>query len=109
MSEKYIMALTTTSSEEEAQEISERLVKQGLAACAQVYGPIRSTYLWEGKINKDEEWMCFMKTKEDVYDSLESKIKEIHSYETPEIIAIPILAGNQDYLDWIDENINMRS
>ncbi len=109
MSEKYIMVLTTTSSEEEAQEISERLIKQGLAACVQTYGPIKSTYLWEGEINRSEEWMCFMKTKEDVYDSLESKIKEIHSYETPEIVAIPILDGNKDYLEWIDENVNMRS
>jgi len=105
MDEEFIMVLTTIDSEEKAKKISENIVEQDLAACVQVYGPIKSTYKWEGEMTSSEEWMCFIKTKKDVYDVLEDKIRQIHDYENPEIVALPITDGSGKYLDWLDENI----
>lgn len=105
MDRKYMMVLTTTESEEEAEEISECLVEENLGACVQIYGPITSTYPWEGEVMKSEEWICFVKTKADKFSDVEKKIKEIHSYEIPEIIALPIIEGSQEYIGWIDENL----
>lgn len=103
--EDYIMVLTTTGSEHKAEEISKELVEQELSACVQVYGPIKSTYSWKGEVTSGEEWVCLVKTHRDFYESLESKLKEIHSYENPEIVALPIIDGSEDYLDWIDDNV----
>ncbi|MEF8832291.1 MAG: divalent-cation tolerance protein CutA [Candidatus Thermoplasmatota archaeon] len=105
MNLKYIMVLTTTESEQEAEKISESLIEENLGACVQVYGPIKSTYQWEGKMVKSEEWMCFVKTRFVKFENLERKIKEIHNYENPEIIAFPIIEGSQEYLGWIDKNL----
>ncbi len=105
MDRNYMMVLTTTSSEKEAEKISEELIEQNLGACVQVYGPIKSTYSWKGSIEKSEEWMCFIKTRSDKFDDVEKKIKELHSYETPEIIALPIIEASKEYLRWIDENL----
>jgi len=106
MGRKYIMVLTTTGSEEEAEKISGELIEQNLGACVQVYGPIKSTYSWDGEIERSEEWMCFIKTSSDKFSDVEEKIKEVHSYENPEIIALPIIDGNQEYLKWVDENLS---
>lgn len=102
---EYMMVLTTTESEEEADKISECLVEENLGACVQVYGPIKSTYQWEGKVVKSEEWMCFVKTRNEKYGDVEKKIKKIHSYGNPEIIALPIMEASQEYLEWMDENL----
>jgi periplasmic divalent cation tolerance protein len=67
-----------------------------------VLGPISSTYWWQGKIEDAQEWLCLAKTQAQLYEKLESLVKENHPYETPEIIAVPILAGNKGYLEWID-------
>ncbi len=106
MNPDYVMVLTTTGSEEEAEKISEELIEQNLGACVQVYGPIKSMYSWEGKIERSEEWMCFVKTSSDKFSKIEDKIKEVHSYENPEIIALPIIDGSQEYLKWLDENLS---
>lgn len=105
MDRKYIMVLTTTESKKEADKIAESLIEENLGACVQVHGPIKSTYRWEGKVVKNEEWMCFVKTRKDKYDDIEKKIKDIHSYENPEIIAFPIIEGSQEYMGWLDENL----
>ncbi len=106
MDGEYIVVLTTTGSEEEAEKVSEELIEQNLGACVQVYGPIKSTYPWKGQIESSEEWMCFIKTSSDKFSAVEEKIKEIHSYENPEIIALPIINGSQEYLEWVDENLS---
>jgi len=106
MDRDYVMVLTTTGSEEEAEKISEELIEQNIGACVQVYGPIKSTYTWEGKMERSEEWMCFVKTSFDKFSEVEKKIKEVHSYENPEIIALPIIDGSQEYLKWIYENLS---
>ena len=70
-----------------------------LSGCIQIIGPIISTYWWKGNIETSEEWILFIKSKKNLYEELEKAIKEIHPYETPEIIALPIVAGSKDYLE----------
>jgi len=99
----YVQIITTTDSRAAAEKIAETLVKEKLAACVQVSGPISSTYEWKGKIERAEEWYCAVKTRKDLYTRVEGRIKALHTYETPEIIALPVLEGNPAYLAWIDE------
>ena len=76
-----------------------------MAACAQVIGSIMSTYWWKDELEEEEEWLCLMKTIEKTYGRLESAIQEIHSYEEPEIIAVPIVAGSRGYLNWLEKEV----
>ncbi|MGA2525792.1 MAG: divalent-cation tolerance protein CutA [Smithellaceae bacterium] len=99
----YIQVFTTTETKEEAEKIAQYLVEQKLAACVQITGPIASTYRWKGKVETAQEWLCLIKTREDLYDKVEKAIKELHSYETPEIIAVPIVKGSSEYLSWLDD------
>ena len=96
-----IQVMTTINSRDAAQKIAESVVGQRLAACAQVIGPITSTYWWKGKRETAEEWLCLMKTRKELYEELEQAIRTAHSYEVPDILAMPISAGLQSYLDWI--------
>ncbi|MGD0279083.1 MAG: divalent-cation tolerance protein CutA [Smithella sp.] len=103
----FIQVSTTTETKEEAQKIAKYLVEQKFAACVQITGPIESTYRWKGKVEKAQEWLCLIKTREDCFDKVEAAIKKLHSYETPEIIAIPIFKGSREYLNWLcDETEN---
>ena len=97
----FIQISTTTESKEQAQKIARSLVEQKLAACVQISGPIESIYRWKTKVEKAEEWLCLIKTREDLFDKVQTAIKKLHSYETPEIIAIPIIKGSKEYLKWI--------
>ncbi|MFH1488526.1 MAG: divalent-cation tolerance protein CutA [Pseudomonadota bacterium] len=101
----YIQVSTTTGREEDARRIAEEMVNKRLAACVQVIGPITSTYWWKGKIEKEKEWLCTMKTRRDLYESLEKAVKGIHPYEEPEIIAVPVVKGSRGYLDWVDREV----
>jgi len=105
----YIQISTTTETKEQAQKIAQYLVEQKFAACVQVTGPIESTYRWKGKIETADEWLCLIKTREDLFDKVEAAIKRLHSYETPEIIAVPILKGSKEYLHWIDNESTNRT
>ena len=102
---KYIQVFITTESKEEAEKISREVVEKRLAACTQIVGPIKSTYRWKEKIQEEEEWLCIMKSLKDLYEQLEKAIKEIHPYEVPEILAIPVVAGNQGYLEWLNKEL----
>jgi len=102
---KYIQIITTTESKEDAARIAKELVKKRLVACAQVIGPIQSTYWWKGEIESSEEWLCLMKSREDLYPNLEKAIKDIHPYEIPEILAFPVLTGHEPYMRWMDEEM----
>lgn len=97
----YLQVMTTTETKDEADRIARLLVEGGLAPCVQVVGPITSTYSWQGRIETAEEWQCLIKTREDLFEQVERSIKSAHSYETPEIIALPISAGSREYLDWM--------
>ena len=105
----YIQISTTTETKEEAQKIALYLVEQKLAACVQIGGPIESTYRWKGKVENAQEWLCLIKTRENLFDKVEAAIKKLHSYETPEIIAVPILEGSKEYLNWIDNESTNRT
>lgn len=97
----YIEVRTTIDTSEGAKKIAESLVSSRLAACVQVSGPISSTYWWKGQLETAEEWLCTIKTRKDLYSAVEQAICFVHGYEEPEIIATPIVAGSQGYLDWI--------
>lgn len=99
--EDYIQVITTTEEKKDAERIAGILVKKRLAGCVQITGPIISTYHWKGNIETSEEWLCFIKSRKGLYEELEKTIKENHPYETPEIIAIPVVAGSRDYLTWL--------
>ncbi len=102
---EYIQIITTSDSIDIASKIAHILVEEKIAACVQVSGPINSTYEWKGKIESTEEFYCIIKTRRELYNAVESRIKSIHTYTVPEIIAIPIIEGNKDYLDWLDNGV----
>ena len=105
MMEEYIQVVTAIAKREDAEKIANALVEKRLAACVQIVGPIVSTYWWKDNIETAEEWLCVIKSKKDVYEELEKSIKEIHPYETPEIFALPVVAGSKDYLKWLSNEV----
>ncbi|MBI4287203.1 MAG: divalent-cation tolerance protein CutA [Chloroflexi bacterium] len=100
--QEFIQVMTTVDKKEQAQAIAAALVEKRLAGCVQVIGPVSSTYRWKGKMETAEEWLCLIKTRRDLYKDLESAIHEVHPYEVPEILAIPVLEGSQSYLEWLE-------
>jgi len=105
MKEEYIQVFTTTEKKEDAEKIAKALVEKRLAGCIQVVGPIISTYWWKDNVETAEEWLCIIKSKKDIFNELEKSIKEIHPYEVPEIIAMPVVAGSDDYLQWLSKEL----
>ena len=102
----YIQVTTTTETKEQAEKIARHLIETKLAACIQITGPIISIYRWKGKVENTQEWLCLIKTRESLFEKVETAIKKLHSYETPEIIVVPIIKGSREYLTWIDEELN---
>ncbi|MFH1848277.1 MAG: divalent-cation tolerance protein CutA [Candidatus Omnitrophota bacterium] len=100
---KYITIFVTCGSKKEAQSISRALVSKGLAACGNITGGIDSIFTWKGKVRQAKETMLILKTRESLFKKAALEIRRIHSYEVPEIIAMPILKADKPYLDWIDE------
>ncbi|HMA48056.1 MAG TPA: divalent-cation tolerance protein CutA [Frankiaceae bacterium] len=98
---KYLQVTTTAESREDADRLARALLDARVAACVQIVGPITSSYWWKGGVETDEEWLCLIKTTMARFDELAERIKELHSYETPEITAVPISQGSPDYLAWI--------
>ncbi len=109
MPEPYLMMTTTTSSEDEANRLAQSSVEARLAACVQVVGPIRSTYWWKGEVQREAEWLCLIKTTAAHFQALAAHIRAHHSYEVPEIVALPIVAGSPAYLQWISAEVNTGS
>ena len=98
----WVQVATTTGSREEADRLTRSAVERRLAACAQVAGPITSTYWWNGAVETASEWQCLLKTTAARLDELRAHLESEHSYETPEIIATPIVGGSAAYLAWIE-------
>lgn len=96
--------LVTAPSQQEAEMIAETLLQERLAACVTIL-PVQSIYRWQGTIHKDQEWQLLIKSDLDRFAELEIKIRQIHPYEVPEIIALPIMAGSQPYLNWISQQV----
>ena len=102
----YIQVVTTTGSQEDAERIARALVEERLAACVQVLGPITSTYRWAGKIETSREWQCVAKTRRDLFGRLDEMVRQLHTYEVPEILAVPVVAGSDPYLAWLDGEVS---
>ena len=100
---EFVQVSTTTPSRELADTMASALIEQRLAACVQVVGPIASSYRWLGAVERADEWLCLIKTSLDRFDAVAAVIRALHTYEAPEIIATPIVAGDPAYLRWIAE------
>lgn len=96
----YVVYITT-STRNEAQQIGKALVSERLAACVNIIDKMHSIYWWEDQIQEDEETVLIAKTSEGKMEALTDRVKNLHSYSCPCVIALPIKAGNQDYLNWI--------
>lgn len=102
----YCQVTTTLPDRPAAERIASTVVEERLAACAQLSGPISSVYRWQGQVERAEEWYCHLKTTVGRLPALEARIRELHSYEQPEIIAVPIVGGDPGYLRWIEEAVS---
>ena len=102
--EKYLMIMTTCPDLESAERIGGELVAKQLAACVQIVPGIKSIFRWQGKVDSAAEYLVLIKTAAAQYTAVENSINDLHSYELPEIIAVPVATGLHDYLNWIDEN-----
>ena len=99
----YISVFITASSEQEGEKISSALVKDRLAACVSMVKVVSSTFRWKGQISNEQEVLLIAKTKDTLFEKLKKRVLELHSYEVPEIVASPILAGFEKYLNWIED------
>jgi periplasmic divalent cation tolerance protein len=97
---------TTWPDQTGADRAAGTVVAERLAACAQVHGPLISTFSWKGSMERAEEWYCHFKTTMDRLPALHQRILELHPYDVPEIIALPILGGNPAYLEWIRNEVD---
>lgn len=104
MESKYVVVFITTKNITEAKKISERLLNERLAACINIVKGVQSMFWWEGKVDKAFEALLIVKTKKSLLQKLIKTVKSSHSYTVPEIIALPIIDGNKDYLKWIDKS-----
>jgi len=103
--DSHILIFVTTSSDEEADKIGKTLVKEKQVACANRVSSIRSFYQWKEELCDSEEVLLLLKSRREHFPEIMKRIKELHSYEVPEIIAIPIVEGSEDYLQWIDTSL----
>jgi len=101
------LIIMTTSTNEEATKIVRCLLEERLIACANIIGPISSLFWWNDKIEEATEFLVFMKSSTKLFDKLSERVKSIHSYEVPEIIALPILKGLPSYLGWLEANLQI--
>lgn len=99
-----IIVLITASSGEEAATIAEALVNEHVAACVNIVPEVRSLFFWEGKTQDSREALLICKSRQPLLEKLISRVKSLHSYAVPEVIALPIIAGSPDYLNWVREN-----
>lgn len=102
----YIVILITTADAKEAQQISRVLLEQRKAACVNIISNVDSSFWWEGKIDSARENLLIVKSKASLLPEIINLVKKTHSYTVPEIIALPIIGGNQDYLDWIEKSVS---
>jgi periplasmic divalent cation tolerance protein len=102
MSTDYVIVFVTTKDKVEAEKIAQALLKEKLIACANVISPVKSCFRWLGKIDTSEECLIMMKSRASLFLEIEGRVKALHSYEVPEVLALPIIAGSAGYLGWMD-------
>ena len=105
VSEDFIVVLVTAKDHTEAEKISQTLLEMRIIACANIVNEIASRFVWQGKIESASECLVLMKTRRILFGQVAQKVKELHSYEVPEIIALPIIAASVDYLSWLADNL----
>ena len=105
MTKSYVQVVTTLGSAEDAQRLARQLVENRLAACVQITGPITSVYRWQGKIEESQEWVCTAKTSAAALERISDAIGQLHPYEVPELIAMPLSHVSPSYAAWIDEQV----
>jgi periplasmic divalent cation tolerance protein len=96
-----LQVFTTVDDRDVAERIANALISRRLAACVQIMGPVTSVYRWQGKVETSPEWLCIIKTQQSRYPTVEAAIRELHTYQVPEIVAVPIVAGAAGYLAWL--------
>lgn len=101
----YIIVFITTATTEEAQRISRALLEQRKAACVNIVPGVSSRFWWQGKLDSAEESLLIVKTKASLLNEIVTLVREVHSYDVPEVIALPIVGGNQDYLGWMGREV----
>jgi len=101
-----LVVLMTAGSQQEAEKIAGTLVKEMLAACVNVLPGVTSIYRWEGEVQRDQEWLLIAKSNAQVLDALVRRVQALHSYELPEIIALPVVGGSEAYLRWVDGEVH---
>jgi len=104
---RYLQVTTTLEHRADAERIANDALESRLAACARIEGPFASRYHWKGALESADEWSCVLKTTAAAYGRLERRIAALHPYETPEIVALPIVAGSAAYLAWIDSVVRV--
>jgi len=97
----YIVVFMTVPDKKEATKIAQSLLKEKLIACANIVGPVSSLFWWKGKIDKASEFLVIMKSKKNLFKKLSERVKKLHSYEVPEVIALPVIDGLPSYLNWL--------
>jgi len=100
-----ILVLTTASSQDEARKVGRSLVERLLAACVNIVPQVGSIYRWEGEVEEAEEWLLIVKTNRGAFERVRDAIKELHSYDVPECIAVGIESGSMEYLNWLGESV----
>ena len=103
---QYILVYVTAADRAEAERIAAAVVGERLAACANIFGSMRSLYWWEGRVEQGDEAVLLLKSELNLFEALRERVRALHSYATPCIVALPILAGHREYLDWIGASIN---
>jgi periplasmic divalent cation tolerance protein len=103
--QEFIVVYVTAGSSTEASRLARALVEERLAACVNQIGPVQSIYRWEGKLEQSEEQLLIIKTKRELFTALERRVRELHSYSVPEIVALPIIDGSPEYLRWLGEQV----
>ena len=98
----YVIVLVTTATKQEAEKITTHLLELKLIACGNIIGPVSSIFRWSGKMEKAEEYLTIMKTRKDLFEKIAEAVKGLHSYEVPEILALPIVDGSKAYLGWLE-------
>lgn len=100
-----IIILVTASNKKEAICIAQALIKDKLAACVNIVGKVESLFWWKGKVNRANEVLLVIKSRKNMLNKIIKRVKGLHSYDCPEVIALPIIGGYKNYLDWIDESV----
>ena len=100
----YIVVFVTAKDVTEAQKIAEALVNGKLAACVNIVDGVKSIFTWQGKVDKADEALLILKSRKSLFPKIVAQVKKLHSYDCPEVIALPIVGGNKDYLNWIKDS-----